>query len=246
MTNLTVICISYNYASFIRAHLAEWNLIRDKADNFLIVDDQSSLKDEDYEAVAAEFADNFIITDYPKMAFNGMNQLRAIRFGMEHLGVQEDSLYWVVDADDVPTPDAIDAVRTAAETHTDAELFAFSRIDDDGQSCMPCTPKLSHPFWLRDAPTSSLVVRGSALRRVWRALFRDTWFKDVWYDIRISACIPNSRTHVSQTVTHFKLSHGENDSERYKKSQFLSYSRIGKSILYFFIGCINSVLGVRK
>ena len=236
MTQVNVLCISYNYAGFIRAHAAAWKAVRDQADNFLIVDDQSVLRDDDYEDVAAQFSDNFMVTDHPKMPFNGMNQLRAIRAGIEHLGVQKDALYWVVDADDVPTPDAIDILRKTAAAHPDAELFAFSRMDDYGQSLVRRTPIRSHPFWLKDAPTTSLAVRGAALIRVWAALFRDTSFQDVWYDIRISARLPNNRAHISKAVTHHKLSHGKNDSDRYKKSRLLNYSRMVKSLLYFFIG----------
>lgn len=231
MTKINAIGVNYNYARFIRAHCENWQLLQASADGFLIVDDQSPAKDDDYAFVRDKFPGSFISTSHAKSRFNGVNQMRAIAFGLETLGVEPDSFYWVIDSDDIPLPTAIGDIRAEIAANDQMELFAFSRYEDEPGGAVS-HPIKAHRFWLRNAPTSSLVVKGSVLMRGWSKLFLDKWFRDVWYDIRLSSLVPADHTLVSDKITHIKLSHDENDSLRYRHDRLEIAKRIFASLLY--------------
>lgn len=235
MIKLNILGINYNYSNFIRANLANWKKSQVDADSFVIVDDQSKLQGEDYELVRREFGNRFICTGHVKSFFNGINQLRAIKFGLEYIGVRDDEYYWVIDADDVPLENAVAIIKQTVDENPDMELIAFSRMENNGVGMDNITPIKSHPFWLKDAPTSSLVVKGKALRLVWKKLFEETCYPDVWYDIRISACVSNSKSMVSNCVSHIKIKHTGNDSARYKNDRFKTYKRIANSLAYYIM-----------
>lgn len=205
------------------------------ADYFVIIDDQSNRRDEDYDLLAREFGSHFVSTNKTKSIFNGINQLRAIRFGLEYIGVRDNEYYWVIDADDIPLEDAVTTIKQVAEEQPNAELIAFSRQENNGVGMETICPVKSHFFWLSNAPTSSLVVKGAVLNRVWNKLFNETRYYDVWFDIRISACVSNYHSMVSECVSHIKLNHNENDSARYMNDKIEIYKRIANSLAYYVL-----------
>lgn len=231
MVKLNVVGVNYNYARFVRAHFESWRTLQAEADGFVIVDDQSSLRDDDYRFLRDTLGEAFVSTDYEKSRFNGINQMRAIAHGIETLGLEPEAYYWMIDCDDVPLAEAAATIRAEIEAHDGIDLFAFSRFENELNGTVS-TPIKAHRFWLRNAPTSCLVVKGAVFMRSWKKLFLERRFRDVWYDIRLSSLVPQQRTRVSHRITHIKLSHDENDSLRYRHNRLKIARRIFASLVY--------------
>lgn len=242
-SKINLFLINYNYGSFVYAALSEWQATSNALGGIIVVDDQSTEFLSELEKARASFSHEYCRTNAAKSKHNALNQLNAIKVGLSLRGIKKEEFYWFVDADDVPISNSIENILNTLHKNTDFDLFCFSRINAQNQIV---TPRLKHPLWISNAPTSSLIIRGSSLLHYYNQIFWSSSFCDTWFDIRLTSNVPTPKTLVSSIPIFEKKEHETNDSNRYQNDRILKTKRIAFALFYFLaVSCFGIIFRLR-
>lgn len=242
-TKINLFLINYNYGGFVHAALSEWQATSSALGGIIVVDDQSTEFLSELENARAMFPHEYCRTNGAKSRHNAINQLNAIKVGLSLKEIQKEEFYWFVDADDVPIPNSVEKIMNILHKNPDFDLFCFSRINAQNQIV---TPQLKHPLWISNAPTSSLIIKGSSLLNYYNQIFWTSSFRDTWFDIRLTSNVPTPKTLVSSIPIFEKREHKTNDSNRYQNDRILKTKRMAVALFYFLtVSCFGIIFRLR-
>lgn len=226
---LFVIIVNYNYSRFILDQVDKFQDVKRQVDGFIIVDDQSTVGENELNQLKKIFTDNIITTTSRKSSSNAVNQMLAIKSALDHFLLNENDYLWVIDGDDIPLVKEMKVIKEKIEC-CDQNLVVFGRLENK----ILVNATHNHRFWVTNAPTSSLIARVSNVRKVLKTVRSPKFFDDVWYDIRLSIMTPHTQTLIADLPIFDKIIHANNDSKRYKNSLIARFKRVTISILFYF------------
>lgn len=212
MENLNIIVVNYNYADYLLRHLNQFEKVFDRCKDWVIVDDQSD--QGDLFKLNKVFDHKVISTRHTKSTSNSINQLRAIRTGLEKLSLNTNEFYWVIDADDIP-------YSIPSKISDDVTFYSYQ---ENGK--LKSVIK-RHSLWFTGSITSGIVVKGSILDNYSHFIFEEK-FVTVWYDMRVSmiASLRSTNAIISENVLFDHVIHGFNDSAVYKGNRIKLCKRL--------------------
>ena len=198
-----------------------WSAVGSKYD-VVLVDDQSPF--DDLADIAALIPEIRVIQTYQdKETDNSLNQLNAIKLGLDTMLSAEHSHIWVIDADDHPNLQELDFLNDIERNAS----YAFSGILEVENSLQreKIIP-IRRRYWISRLTTSQILLSKEDFETNFGAIF-NTNFSDIWYDARLNFLL-NKKFILSDKAICTRLIHGENDSLRYRGNilnKFLRYFR---------------------
>ena len=227
-----VLVINYNYQDFLLNNQSAWKILK-KFDNYIVVDDQSLDLNLD---LFPDFLKNKLkVTNYKKTKYNYLNQINAIKFGLDCLSidVNDKNYIWVMDADDIPKIDSFEKIKKELNNNNCYELFLFSKnIYCKSKFQFKSIPKMSNKFWYKNFSTGSIVFDYRLFVSNQFKITSDT-FRDIWFDIRMMILCKKNKIKISKDIIFDQIFHDTNDSYRYRRSLLLKYYRIIRTFFYY-------------
>ena len=204
-----ILVINYNYTHFLLQNLNFLNKISNS--EVYVIDDQSSdglIVDLKYKLGKSLFS-----TKGPKSHDNSINQLRAIKLGIEKLLTVDNITHvWVLDADDYPV-----IANNSKIFHEldEINVLRSNKINEKGDFISKENP-IKGLFWLKNTTTSQFILCKKWVLKHYGLLFNED-FKDYWWDARICS-IAKTKASLFEGISVNKIQHKANDSLRYSEN----------------------------